>query len=142
MFLPCGSFSGIVLRALGIPVSMFTVLFAVARSVGWITQWKEMVRLPLLAFHWSAVHAAEPIVPPRCPIPSCASCAPFQHRSSLKYFFSPVQMEESTKRIARPRQVHIRKWHGLYHSHSLERGRQHSKAMEGTHDYQSSMSEG
>jgi citrate synthase len=35
-------FSGIVLRALGIPVSMFTVLFAVARSVGWITQWKEM----------------------------------------------------------------------------------------------------
>jgi len=35
-------FSGIVLRALGIPVSMFTVLFAVARSVGWIVQWKEM----------------------------------------------------------------------------------------------------
>lgn len=35
-------FSGIVLRALGVPVSMFTVLFAVARSVGWIVQWKEM----------------------------------------------------------------------------------------------------
>lgn len=35
-------FSGIVLRALGIPESMFTVLFAVARSVGWIVQWKEM----------------------------------------------------------------------------------------------------
>lgn len=36
-------FSGIVLRALGIPVSMFTVLFAVARTVGWISQWKEMI---------------------------------------------------------------------------------------------------
>ena len=30
------------LRALGIPISMYTVLFAVARTVGWIAQWKEM----------------------------------------------------------------------------------------------------
>lgn len=37
-------FSGIVLRALGIPVSMFTVLFAVARAVGWSCHWREMVR--------------------------------------------------------------------------------------------------
>lgn len=36
-------YSGIVLRALGIPVSMYTVLFAVARTVGWVAQWKEMV---------------------------------------------------------------------------------------------------
>jgi citrate synthase len=36
-------FSGIVLRALGIPVSMFTVLFAVARAVGWSCHWREMV---------------------------------------------------------------------------------------------------
>lgn len=36
-------YSGIVLRALGIPVSMYTVLFAVARTVGWVSQWKEMV---------------------------------------------------------------------------------------------------
>ena len=35
-------YSGIVLRALGIPVSMFTVLFAVARTVGWVSQWKVM----------------------------------------------------------------------------------------------------
>lgn len=35
-------YSGIVLRALGIPISMYTVLFAVARSVGWMSQWKEM----------------------------------------------------------------------------------------------------
>eukprot|EP00742_Colponemidia_sp_Colp-10_P000738 GILJ01000801.1.p1 GENE.GILJ01000801.1~~GILJ01000801.1.p1 ORF type:complete len:478 (-),score=68.89 GILJ01000801.1:144-1538(-) len=36
-------YSGIVLQALGIPKSMFTVLFAVARSIGWITQWMEMM---------------------------------------------------------------------------------------------------
>ncbi|KAK9843949.1 hypothetical protein WJX81_000244 [Elliptochloris bilobata] len=35
-------YSGIVLRALGVPVSMFTVLFAVARTVGWVAQWNEM----------------------------------------------------------------------------------------------------
>ena len=39
-------YSGIVLRALGFPVSMFTVLFAVARTVGWISQWKEMIEDP------------------------------------------------------------------------------------------------
>ena len=39
-------YSGIVLRALGFPTSMFTVLFAVARTVGWIAQWKEMVEDP------------------------------------------------------------------------------------------------
>jgi citrate synthase len=36
-------YSGIVLRALGIPVNMFTVIFAVARTVGWISQWNEMM---------------------------------------------------------------------------------------------------
>lgn len=35
-------YSGIILQAMGIPVSMFTVLFAVARTVGWVAQWKEM----------------------------------------------------------------------------------------------------
>ena len=35
-------YSGIILRALGIPASMFTVMFAMARTVGWIAQWKEM----------------------------------------------------------------------------------------------------
>ena len=34
-------FSGIVLQAIGIPRNMFTVLFAVARSVGWLAQWNE-----------------------------------------------------------------------------------------------------
>ena len=36
-------YSGIILRALGFPKDMFTVLFAVARTVGWISQWKEMI---------------------------------------------------------------------------------------------------
>jgi citrate synthase len=36
-------YSGIVQRAIGIPTSMFTCIFALARTVGWIAQWKEMV---------------------------------------------------------------------------------------------------
>ncbi len=39
-------YSGITLKALGFPVSMFTVLFAIARTVGWIAQWKEMIADP------------------------------------------------------------------------------------------------
>jgi citrate synthase len=39
-------YSGIILKALGFPTSMFTVLFAVARTVGWIAQWKEMIEDP------------------------------------------------------------------------------------------------
>jgi citrate synthase len=35
-------YSGIVLRALEIPVEMYTVLFAMARTVGWVSQWREM----------------------------------------------------------------------------------------------------
>ena len=36
-------YSGITLKAMGFPTDMFTVLFAVARTVGWIAQWKEMI---------------------------------------------------------------------------------------------------
>jgi len=39
-------YSGIIFQALGIPTTMFTVLFAVARTVGWIAQWNEMVEDP------------------------------------------------------------------------------------------------
>ncbi len=39
-------YSGITLRALGFPTSMFTVLFALARTVGWISQWREMIEDP------------------------------------------------------------------------------------------------
>ena len=39
-------YSGIVQRALGIPVSLFTGIFALARTVGWIAQWNEMISDP------------------------------------------------------------------------------------------------
>ncbi len=39
-------YSGITLKALGFPTSMFTALFALARTVGWISQWKEMIEDP------------------------------------------------------------------------------------------------
>lgn len=39
-------YSGIVLKALGIPVSMFTVIFALSRTVGWIAHWEELVGNP------------------------------------------------------------------------------------------------
>ncbi|AUN95129.1 citrate synthase [Pseudazoarcus pumilus] len=39
-------YSGIVQKAIGIPTSMFTCVFALARTVGWITQWEEMITDP------------------------------------------------------------------------------------------------
>ena len=39
-------YSGIVQRALGIPVSMFTCIFSLARTIGWIAQWQEMISDP------------------------------------------------------------------------------------------------
>ena len=36
-------YSGIILKAMGFPISLFTVIFAVARTVGWISHWNEMV---------------------------------------------------------------------------------------------------
>ncbi len=39
-------YSGIILKAMGFPTSMFTVLFALARTVGWLSQWKEMIEEP------------------------------------------------------------------------------------------------
>ena len=39
-------YSGITLRAIGIPVSMFTVIFALGRTVGWIAHWSEMLSQP------------------------------------------------------------------------------------------------
>ena len=45
-------YSGIVLRALGIPLSMYTVLFAVARTVGWVSQ---VSNIPSRAIGWNPV---------------------------------------------------------------------------------------
>ncbi len=39
-------YSGIIYKVLGIPVSMFTVMFAIARTVGWVSQWMEMIAEP------------------------------------------------------------------------------------------------
>lgn len=41
-------YSGIILKAIGIPTSMFTVIFALARTVGWIAHWNEMISAPSL----------------------------------------------------------------------------------------------
>ncbi|MCE3233266.1 MAG: citrate synthase [Rickettsiaceae bacterium] len=39
-------YSGIIYKAMGIPATMFTVLFAIARTAGWVAQWKEMIEDP------------------------------------------------------------------------------------------------
>lgn len=39
-------YSGIIYRAIGIPAKMFTAMFAIARTVGWVAQWKEMIEDP------------------------------------------------------------------------------------------------
>ncbi len=39
-------YSGIMLQAMGFPTTMFTVLFALARTVGWVAQWREMIEDP------------------------------------------------------------------------------------------------
>jgi citrate synthase len=39
-------YSGIILKAMGFPTSMFTALFAIARTVGWVAQWTEMIEDP------------------------------------------------------------------------------------------------
>ena len=36
-------YSGLIYKALGIPNNMFTVMFAIARTVGWVSQWMEMI---------------------------------------------------------------------------------------------------
>jgi citrate synthase len=41
-------YSGIILDAMGFPTSMFTPIFALARTVGWISQWKEMIADPAM----------------------------------------------------------------------------------------------
>lgn len=44
-------YSGIILRAIGIPLDMFTVLFAIGRTAGWIAHWKEIVDDPTSRIH-------------------------------------------------------------------------------------------
>ena len=46
MFPNVDFYSGIILKAIGIPTSMFTVIFALSRTVGWIAHWNEMISNP------------------------------------------------------------------------------------------------
>jgi citrate synthase len=39
-------YSGVILSAIGFPTEMFTVLFALSRTVGWVAQWNEMISDP------------------------------------------------------------------------------------------------
>jgi citrate synthase len=41
-------YSGIIYSAIGIPQSMFTVMFAIARTVGWVAHWQEMIADPTM----------------------------------------------------------------------------------------------
>jgi citrate synthase len=53
-------YSGIILKTMGFPTSMFPALFAVARTVGWIAQWKEMIEDPSLRMgHPSQLYTGE-----------------------------------------------------------------------------------
>jgi citrate synthase len=53
-------YSGIILKTIGFPTSMFPALFAVARTVGWIAQWKEMIEDPSLRMgHPSQLYTGE-----------------------------------------------------------------------------------
>lgn len=61
-------YSGIILKAMGFPTSMFTVLFAVARTVGWIAQWKEMIEEPQLRIGRPRQLYAGPAMRPYVPI--------------------------------------------------------------------------
>ena len=41
-------YSGVIYSAIGIPRSMFTVMFAIARTVGWVAHWQEMISDPAM----------------------------------------------------------------------------------------------
>lgn len=61
-------YSGIILKAMGFPKSMFTVLFAVARTVGWISQWKEMIEEPSLRIGRPRQLYTGPVLRPYVPL--------------------------------------------------------------------------
>jgi len=61
-------YSGIILKAMGFPTSMFTVLFAVSRTVGWISQWKEMIEEPELRIARPRQLYTGPVARPYVPI--------------------------------------------------------------------------
>ncbi|MBI4430868.1 MAG: citrate synthase [Candidatus Omnitrophica bacterium] len=61
-------YSGILLQAIGIPVNMFTVMFAIGRMPGWIAQWKEMLESPDLKIGRPRQIYTGPVTQPYVPI--------------------------------------------------------------------------
>ncbi len=61
-------YSGIILRALGIPVNMFTVMFAIGRMPGWIANWREMLMAPGLKIARPRQIYTGPVLSPYVPI--------------------------------------------------------------------------
>ena len=53
-------YSGIILSAIGIPTSMFTVIFAVSRTIGWIAHWHEMISSPYKIGRPRQLYTGEP----------------------------------------------------------------------------------
>jgi Citrate synthase len=53
-------YSGIILSAIGIPTSMFTVIFAVSRTIGWISHWHEMISSPYKIGRPRQLYSGEP----------------------------------------------------------------------------------
>ena len=53
-------YSGIILSAIGIPTSMFTVIFAVSRTIGWISHWHEMISSPYKIGRPRQLYTGEP----------------------------------------------------------------------------------
>ena len=58
-------YSGIILSAIGIPTSMFTVIFAVSRTIGWISHWHEMISSPYKIGRPRQLYTGEPPRPYR-----------------------------------------------------------------------------
>ena len=77
-------YSGIILKAMGFPTSMFTALFAVSRTVGWVSQWKEMMEDPQQADRapTADLHRSDPArLPPNGSSPLIARPGYFTRRN-------------------------------------------------------------
>jgi citrate synthase len=68
-------YSGIIFRALGLPPAMFTPIFAVARTVGWVTHWNEMIADPETRIFRPRQLYAGPVERPLVPIAERSSYA-------------------------------------------------------------------
>ena len=94
---------GIIYSALGIPRSMFTVMFAIARTVGWVAHWQEMISDPAHA-HRPAAPALHRADAPRLPA-HCRALKPGADTSRPHSCYSSIRARSSAwlaRRIGRP----------------------------------------